>query len=231
LTAAPRATRSLPWPKRQMHNHTLPAAWTQCAVDEAQLTAVLNALPADHLPPREQIFAALELCEPSRVSVVILGQDPYPTPGHAHGLAFSVTPQTRPLPRSLSNIFKELNEDTGITASCGDLRPWAKQGVLLLNSVLTVSPQTANGHKNIGWQVITTAFLRLLDDRPRALILWGKQAQQTAACLQHPDHLRIETPHPSPLSAHRGFFGTRPFSRVNEWLKAKGHAEIDWNTG
>lgn len=193
-----------------------------------ELQARLAADPREILPPPAQTFAALDACAPADVRVLILGQDPYPTPGHAHGLAFSVDPQVRPLPRSLNNIFKELAQDIGHTPPSGDLRPWARQGVLLLNSALTVPAGDAGGHLKLGWSDLITDVLSELDSAPRALLLWGKPAQKLGQRLLHPDHLRIETAHPSPLSARRGFFGARPFSRVNEWLTKRGDTAIDW---
>jgi uracil-DNA glycosylase len=162
--------------------------------------------------------------------VVILGQDPYPTKGHAHGLSFSVEADVTPLPRSLRNIFAEMQDDLGACPPNGDLRFWARQGVLLLNTALTVPEGQAGGHAKLGWSALTAQVLHRLDQQPRAFLLWGKPAQHAARTLAHPDHLRIATAHPSPLSARRGFFGSRPFSRVNEWLKAKGQAQINWTT-
>ncbi len=179
------------------------------------------------LPPSDQIFAALAACPPDAVKAVILGQDPYPTPGHAHGLAFSVAPDVA-LPRSLSNIFKEMEDDIGVAPRNGNLLHWAHQGVLLLNTALTVPAKEAGGHAKIGWTTLVDDVITRLDDRPRAFVLWGKPAQARGAVLTHPDHLVLHSAHPSPLSAYRGFFGSRPFSRVNEWLKAKGAEPIDW---
>lgn len=180
------------------------------------------------LPPQEHIFAALDACAPKDVNVLILGQDPYPTPGHAHGLAFSVEPDVTPLPRSLRNIYSEMTEDLGGAPPTGDLRHWARQGVLLLNTALTVPAGEAGGHLKLGWHELTQQILQEIDQSPKALLLWGKPAQKLGQTLTHPGHLRIETAHPSPLSARRGFFGARPFSRVNDWLKSQGNPEIDW---
>ena len=197
-----------------------------------RLMSVEAALAAETrpvLPAPEHVLAALEAVPPEAVKVVILGQDPYPTPGHAHGLAFSAEPHVRPLPRSLANVYREMRDDIGSAPETADLRPWARQGVLLLNSVLTVPAGEAGGHAKIGWQDVTGAILDRLDDRPRALLLWGKPAQKLAAAhLRNPEHLRVESPHPSPLSARKGFFGSRPFSAVNAWLTARGEAPIDW---
>lgn len=188
----------------------------------------LAAEPREVLPPASQVFAALEHLQPDAVDVVILGQDPYPTPGHAHGYAFSAEPDVRPLPRSLSNIFKELQDDIGVSPQSPDLRFWADQGVLLLNAVLTVPAGDANGHAKLGWQELTAQVLTRLSDRPRAYLLWGAHAQKAAAAVDPVLNLKIETPHPSPLSARRGFFGSRPFSRVNDWLQRQGKPGIHW---
>jgi len=188
----------------------------------------LAAEPREVLPPASQVFAALEHLQPNAVDVVILGQDPYPTPGHAHGYAFSAEPDVRPLPRSLSNIFKEIQDDTGASPQSPDLRFWADQGVLLLNAVLTVPAGDANGHAKLGWQKLTAQVLTRLSDRPRAYLLWGAHAQKAAAAVDPVQNLKIETPHPSPLSARRGFFGSRPFSRVNDWLQRQGKPGIHW---
>ena len=184
--------------------------------------------PREILPPEDAILAALRLTAPADTKVVILGQDPYPTPGHAHGLAFSVEPHVQPLPRSLSNIYEELKADIGACPDNGDLRFWAAQGVLLLNSVLTVPAGEADGHAAIGWAPLTGEVLAALSDRPRAFVLWGKKAQAQAKAITGDGHLMIETAHPSPLSARRGFFGSKPFSRVNAWLAERGEREIDW---
>ncbi|HBG99050.1 MAG: uracil-DNA glycosylase [Rhodobacteraceae bacterium] len=184
--------------------------------------------PDDTLPPRHCIFAALERTQPDRVAVVILGQDPYPTPGHANGLAFSVARPVRPLPASLRNIFRELHDDIGATPADGDLGHWADQGVLLLNTALTVRAGAPGSHARLGWDALAREVLGRLADRPVAALLWGAQARGYRPLLSGPDHLIVESAHPSPLSAHRGFFGSRPFSRVNAWLSARNRAPIDW---
>src|SRR5690606_16288835 len=164
-----------------------------------------------------------------QVRVIILGQDPYPTPGRATGLAFSFPPGESPRD-SLRNILAEVAGDTGQVKANGDLTAWAEQGVLLLNPVLTVPVGQSHGHKAIGWQALTTEILAATaTDGPRAFLLWGAPAQKLCARLPRDGHLFIETPHPSPLSAHRGFFGSRPFSRANQWLEARGGKEIDWS--
>ncbi len=163
------------------------------------------------------------------VRVLIVGQDPYPTPGHAVGLSFSVAPQVRPLPRSLQNIYRELRTDLGLAPPAdGDLTPWADQGVLLLNRVLTVAPGASGSHRGKGWEPVTDQAIRALvaRDQPLVAILWGRDAQTlrpllgASAC--------IESAHPSPMSADRGFFGSRPFSRANELLAAQGSQPVDW---
>jgi len=179
------------------------------------------------LPAPADVFAALSATRPDAVRVVILGQDPYPTPGHAHGFAFSVAPGVAP-PRSLANILAELRADLGAVPPDGDLRGWAAQGVLLLNTVLTVPVGDAGGHGRIGWQGLTAQVLDRLGDRPRAFVLWGRPAQALRGQVPGDGHLFVESAHPSPLSARRGFFGSRPFSRVNDWLAAQGQAPVDW---
>ena len=192
--------------------------------------AALAAETRPWLPAPGQVFAALEACAPEAVKVVILGQDPYPTPGHAHGLAFSAEADVRPLPRSLANIYKEMQADLGACPPDADLHFWAAQGVLLLNTVLTVPAGEANGHARLGWQALTGAVLDRLagDGRPRVYMLWGKPAQRAARDIPAPGNLKLEAPHPSPLSAHRGFFGSRPFSRANIWLQDHGLTPINW---
>jgi uracil-DNA glycosylase len=193
-----------------------------------QIEAKLARESKEILPPGSQRFAALELTRPDDVRVVILGQDPYPTPGHAHGLAFSVEPDVRPLPRSLSNICKELEADLGVSRQSGDLRGWARQGVLLLNTSLSVPAGEANGHKDLGWDHLAQEVLERTSAQPTAYVLWGKQAQRLEKHLNPGDHLILKSAHPSPLSARRGFFGSRPFSAINTWLQTRGQAPIDW---
>ena len=181
-------------------------------------------------PPSGEIFTAFHLTPMERVKVVIIGQDPYHEPGEAHGLAFSVR-RGIAIPPSLQNIYKELESDLGIKAPRhGDLSAWAEQGVLLLNSVLTVYAHRAFSHAGFGWQNFTDAAIRALDgvDRPIAFILWGKSAQEKKAMITNPKRLIIESVHPSPLSAYRGFFGSKPFSKVNEFLEKNGETPIDW---
>lgn len=195
--------------------------------DWPRLEAALEAETREILPPETQRFAALAHTQPEAARVVILGQDPYPTPGHANGLAFSVTPGT-PLPKSLKNIYRELEDDLGAAPADGDLSFWADQGVLLLNTALSVPAGQAGGHSKLGWTPLTEQILARLSDRPRAFLLWGNHAQSMRRHVTGAGHLFIETPHPSPLSAYRGFFGSRPFSRVNAWLEARGEPPIRW---
>ncbi|AYF00397.1 uracil-DNA glycosylase [Paracoccus yeei] len=182
----------------------------------------------DWLPGPGRVFAALALTPPAAARVVILGQDPYPTPGHANGLAFSVTPETA-LPRSLKNIFAEMRDDIGAAPPNGDLSGWARQGVLLLNTALSVLPGQAGAHATWGWdRLARQAVARAQAERPLAFVLWGAHAQKAVAGLPRACDLVIATAHPSPLSARRGFFGSRPFSRVNDRLCARGEAPVDW---
>jgi uracil-DNA glycosylase len=165
------------------------------------------------------------------VKVLIVGQDPYPTPRHAVGLSFSVAPDVRPLPRSLANIFEEYSADLGHPQpSCGDLTPWAQRGVLLLNRVLTVRPNNPASHRGKGWEAVTECAIRALAERsqPLVAILWGRDASTLGPILAEGNCVAIESPHPSPLSASRGFFGSRPFSRANELLAGLGADPIDW---
>ncbi|HWU49103.1 MAG TPA: uracil-DNA glycosylase [Asticcacaulis sp.] len=181
-------------------------------------------------PKGADYFRALDLTPPDKVRVVILGQDPYHGEGQAHGLSFSVRPGVR-VPPSLVNIYKELQGDLGIApARHGFLEHWAKQGVLLLNAVLTVQMGMAASHQGKGWELFTDAVIRAVNDLPQPVvfILWGAYAQKKAAFVDTTRHLVIKSPHPSPLSAHNGFFGTKPFSRANDFLVSKGYAPIDW---
>lgn len=180
------------------------------------------------LPAREDVLRAF--MQPlAEVRVLIVGQDPYPTPGHPIGLSFATDQQVRPLPRSLANIYRELRDDLGIEpAASGDLSPWSEQGVLLLNRVLTVAPGAAGSHRSLGWQAVTDAAIEALvaRDQPLVSVLWGRDAQALAPLLGETPC--VESPHPSPLSASRGFFGSRPFSKVNELLQQQGADPVDW---
>ena len=181
-------------------------------------------------PPMHDIFNAFHLTPLSQTKVCIIGQDPYHGPGQAHGLAFSVKPGVA-IPPSLLNIYKELEADLGCPIpSHGCLTTWAKQGVLLLNAVLTVRSGEAGSHRNAGWEIFTSRIIEILNVRaePVIFILWGRDAQNKKALISNSHHPLIASPHPSPLSAHRGFFGSRPFSRANELLKAQGIDPIDW---
>ncbi len=181
-------------------------------------------------PPAEDIFNAFHLTPLHKVKVVILGQDPYHNVGQAHGLCFSVKPQVE-IPPSLVNIYQELHDDLGCyIPNNGYLVKWAQQGVLLLNTVLTVRAHIANSHRGRGWEEFTDAAIRALnkEDRPIVFLLWGRPAQLKKNMLNNPNHLILEAPHPSPLSAYRGFFGSRPFSKTNAFLEAHGETPIDW---
>lgn len=181
-------------------------------------------------PPTDDVFNAFHLTPLDQVKVVILGQDPYHGDGQAHGLCFSVKPEVE-TPPSLVNIYKELEADLGCyIPNNGYLIKWAKQGVLMLNTVLTVRAHQANSHRGIGWEQFTDAAIQVLaeQDRPMVFILWGKPAQMKKSMLHNPKHLILEAPHPSPLAAYRGFFGSRPFSTTNQYLEESGHEPIDW---
>ena len=181
-------------------------------------------------PPADDIFNAFDFTPLSEVKVVILGQDPYHGDGQAHGLCFSVKPDVD-VPPSLVNIYKELQSDLGCyVPNHGYLEKWAKQGVLLLNTVLTVRAHQANSHRGIGWEEFTDAAIRILNeqDRPIVFLLWGKPAQSKKSMLHNAKHLILTAPHPSPLSAHRGFFGCKHFSQTNQFLKEQGLSPIDW---
>lgn len=190
-------------------------------------------------PPKQEVFSAFYYTDLDKVRVVILGQDPYHEPGQAMGLAFSVRPGV-PLPPSLRNMYRELSDDLGRPApAAGDLTPWAEQGVLLLNTVLTVEAGRANSHRDLGWQAFTLEVLSALTRLPQpvAFVLWGAQARrayeqasgmQTAAGAAPGPRLILEAPHPSPLSAYRGFFGSRPYSKINAFLRGCGQPEIRW---
>ena len=181
-------------------------------------------------PEEKNVFTALELTPFESVKVVILGQDPYHGFGQAHGLSFSVQKGT-PLPPSLKNIYKELQEDIGGELPTeGDLSHWAKQGVLLLNTVLTVEEGNANSHKGMGWERLTNRLIESLNElnHPVIFILWGKPAQDKEKLITNPSHVILKSPHPSPLSAYRGFFGSKPFSRINDILIQQGQIPIRW---
>ena len=181
-------------------------------------------------PPGRFIFNAFNLCPFDKVKVVIIGQDPYHGPGQAHGLCFSVNDGV-PFPPSLQNIFKEIQSDLGVPIpTSGNLTRWANQGVLLLNATLTVRAHQAGSHQRQGWEEFTDAAIMAVNaqDRPIVFILWGAPAQRKKRMLNNPKHLILEAPHPSPLSAYRGFFGSRPFSQTNQFLEEHGVTPIDW---
>ena len=181
-------------------------------------------------PEADDIFNAFQFTPLSKVKVVILGQDPYHNYGQAHGLCFSVKPDVD-VPPSLVNIYQELHDDLGCDIpNNGYLKKWADQGVMLLNTVLTVRAHAANSHQGIGWETFTDAAIKILNeqDRPMVFLLWGRPAQNKKSMLTNPKHLILEAPHPSPLSAFRGFFGSRHFSKTNEYLRANGLEPIDW---
>ncbi|GAB2923146.1 uracil-DNA glycosylase [Rhodococcus aerolatus] len=213
------------------------AGWADALAPVAEQVATMGdflraeiAAGQTYLPPGPQVLRAFT--RPfAEVKVLIVGQDPYPTPGHAVGLSFSVSPETRPVPRSLGNIYKEYCSDLGHpTPTTGDLTPWAEQGVLLLNRVLTVRPGEAASHRGKGWEAVTEQAIRALVDRmePLVAILWGKDAQTLAPLLDEADVPYVASVHPSPMSADRGFFGSKPFSRANELLEELGGDPVDW---
>lgn len=211
-------------------------SWAPVLAPEAQRIAhigeFLRAEAAEgrrHAPDGPSIFRAFQQPLPD-VRVLIVGQDPYPTAGHAMGLSFSVRPDVRPLPKSLNNIFTELHDDVGLPRpDSGDLSAWERQGVMLLNRVLTVEVGRAGSHRGIGWEAVTERAITALADRgqPLVAILWGRDAQTTRPLLG--DAHVIASPHPSPLSAHRGFFGSKPFSRASAWLEQQTGRGVDWS--
>jgi uracil-DNA glycosylase len=216
----------------------LPASWQPVVGEEVQkpyyqeLTKFLEAERRQHtvFPPKDEVFTALELTPHDQIRVLLLGQDPYPGEGQAHGLAFSVRPGVK-LPQSLVNIFKELHDDLGCRIpNNGYLAPWAKQGVLLLNTVLTVRAHAPNSHKGKGWEKFTDAIISELGDRddPVVFLLWGGHAQKKIRLIDADRHPIVQMAHPSPLSARNGFFGSRPFSKVNDALRVAGKPPIDW---
>lgn len=181
-------------------------------------------------PPKDEIYTAFELTPFTNVKVVILGQDPYHGQGQAHGLAFSVNDGIK-LPPSLRNIYKELESDLGITRQSGSLKDWATEGVLLLNTVLTVDESQANSHRGLGWEVFTDNVIKALSDELEGVvfILWGKPAQSKIKLIDTTKHHIVQSVHPSPLSAYRGFFGSKPFSQTNDFLVSEGLSPIDWS--
>jgi uracil-DNA glycosylase len=201
--------------------------WADLPFFRDDLPLLAGRIGTDILPRPTLTFTALERCQPGATRVVILGQDPYHTPDKADGLAFSINPAFTGNLASLGNIFKEIQSDTGQIRNKTNLHDWADQGVLLLNTALSVAPGQAGAHGKIGWSRLVHQVLARLNDHPRAFILWGAQAQTYAARLAA-HHLILTAAHPSPLSAHRGFFGSRPFSKVNQWLMDRGDIPINW---
>ncbi|MFT4962191.1 MAG: uracil-DNA glycosylase [Paracoccaceae bacterium] len=202
--------------------------WADLAFFQTDLPAIEQKLSLANdpvYPAPDRIFAALERTQLADTRVLILGQDPYHTPGKADGLAFSIPQNFGGRLDSLGNILKELQTDLDQTRNQTELSDW---GVLLLNTALSVPQGKASAHKSIGWRSLIDEILDRLDAAPRALVLWGNHAQAFGKRLQNPNHLRIETAHPSPLSVHRGFFSSKPFSTINSWLQGRGQAPIDW---
>lgn len=207
---------------------TPPASWAHLPFFREVWPDLAPRLGGGWLPGDDAVFRALEVLPPAAVRVIVLGQDPYPTPGHADGLAFSVRPGV-PLPRSLANIFAEMRDDLGAAPASGDLTPLARQGVLLLNTALSTPAGDAGGHARLGWQPLARQVIAEAQRHgPLAFLLWGNHAQAAASGLPRPQDLVLATAHPSPLSARRGFFGSRPFSRVNDWLALNRPPGIDW---
>ncbi len=217
----------------------LPADWRKVlkAVVESPEFSELEEFIAEErrqhtvFPSEEDLFSAFRLTPYAKVKVLLLGQDPYHGPGQAHGLAFSVQPEVRP-PPSLVNMFKELESDVGVPRpESGSLVPWAKQGVLLLNAVLTVRQGKPNSHAGEGWETFTDAVIRAVSDKqePVVFLLWGRYAQKKKKLIDGERHVILEGVHPSPLSVKQGFFGSKPFSRTNAALKARGREPVDWS--
>lgn len=217
---------------------SVPGSWRSALDAETrssyfhELREFVDAESREHViyPPPGEVYTALELTPLHGVRVLLLGQDPYPGPGHAHGLAFSVKPGVRP-PPSLRNMMRELETDLGITAPAhGNLAAWARGGVLLLNTVLTVRAGASNSHKGRGWERFTDAVIRAVNDSTSRVVfaLWGRHAQLKAPLVDASRHVVVSCAHPSPLSAHNGFFGSRPYSRINAALAEAGEQPIEW---
>lgn len=216
----------------------LPESWHAALSDEfekpyfTKLKSFLETERANHtiFPPEDDVFSAFSLTPYDEVRVFLLGQDPYHDDNQAHGLCFSVRPGIKP-PPSLVNMYKELKEDLGYSIpNHGYLVPWAKQGMLMLNAVLTVRAHSPNSHKDQGWEQFTDAVIRKVNDKkePVVFVLWGGYAQKKAKLIDASRHKVIQTAHPSPLSARNGFFGSKPYSKINELLREAGHPEINW---
>jgi uracil-DNA glycosylase len=202
----------------------LPSAWKKL-LDQDEINKVEKTIGDDYQPDLDLIFRALEI-SPSDVKVLILGQDPYPRFDHAMGLAFSIPSKSAVLPASLKNIFKELSDDLNIERTNGDLSDWASQGVMLLNRTLTIGKNGTNDHRSSGWRLVTERIVKVVADNGAIAVLWGNDAQEMESYFQS-DHV-ISSAHPSPLSAYRGFFGSKPFSKINQLLIAKGAQKINW---
>ncbi len=218
----------------QISNDWLPTVETECGKPYyKELYKFVKSEYSSQViyPPSDEIFTAFHLTPLSDVKVLILGQDPYHEPNQAHGLSFSVPVDQKKIPPSLQNIYKELHDDLGCyIPDNGNLVKWAKQGVLMLNTVLTVRAHQANSHKGRGWEQFTDAIIQAVNakDSPVVYMLWGSPAQSKIPMLNNPKHLILKTVHPSPLSAYRGFFGCRHFSKCNEFLVSNGLEPIDW---
>lgn len=210
-------------------------AFVEAEAEQPYFRRLINRVDAerrlkDIYPAREDMFSCFRACPLDKVKVVIIGQDPYHGPGQAHGMSFSVREGIK-IPPSLQNIFKELQDDYGYDIPhTGFLEPWAKQGVLLMNTSWSVERGKPGSHANLGWMEFSEHILQLLNDYPQPLvfILWGAHAQKVGAVIANPQHCKIASAHPSPFSAHRGFFGSKPFSRTNAFLCEQGRGEIDW---
>tara|TARA_B100001059_G_C17754959_1_gene539357 strand:+ start:72 stop:818 length:747 start_codon:yes stop_codon:yes gene_type:complete len=219
----------------------LPKDWQSLLApefDQPYMHALQSFLSAEQVqgktiyPPADQIFTAFNLTPLKNVKVVILGQDPYHGPDQAHGLSFSVPSSIKKLPPSLKNIYKELHTDLGLPiATTGDLTPWAKQGVLLLNAMLTVERKNAGSHQKQGWETFTNEVIQLISEHSEGVVfvLWGAYAQKKEVMIDASKHLVLKGIHPSPLSAHRGFFGSKPFSYINQYLTDNKKKEINWH--
>ncbi len=223
------------------HEIQIPENWQKRfpAIFETQSTANLlqevtgeyNDFRNSIFPSIENVFKEFELCDPSNLKVVVLGQDPYPTIGHAHGLAFSVSEELKKLPKSLQNIYKEIKlEYPEFSPKSGNLIHWAEQGVLLLNSILTVRESQPGSHAQIGWQTFTDSIIEIIDQEYDNIVfvLWGAYAQSKNKLIKNPNALVLESPHPSPLSAYRGFFGNNHFKQINKYLEDNGVKPIRW---
>jgi uracil-DNA glycosylase len=202
----------------------LPSSWKKL-LDQDEINKVEKAIGDNYQPDLGLIFRALEI-SPSNVKVLILGQDPYPRFDHAMGLAFSIPSKSAVLPASLRNIFKELSDDLSIERTNGDLSDWASQGVMLLNRTLTIGKNGTNDHRGSSWRLVTERIVKVVADNGAIAVLWGNDAQELKGYFNS-DHV-ISSAHPSPLSAYRGFFGSKPFSKVNRLLLAKGAQKINW---